>query len=128
MLASDSLRLTASLNICRALRNLNAFAWPPTISNETVEPAPAEMSEALRDEVKANPKNEAQEYDSASLRILALHHYPLALPEGEGKKVYGVPDEPFMYMVSSATFLDAAMSIDVSVILHGHRHVTGLAR
>ena len=41
-LASDSVppRLTASLKICSALRNLNAAAWPPTMSNENVEPAP----------------------------------------------------------------------------------------
>jgi hypothetical protein len=41
-LARDSVppKLTASLKICSALRNLNAAAWPPTISNENVEPAP----------------------------------------------------------------------------------------
>jgi hypothetical protein len=41
-LASDSVppRLTASLKICSALRNLNAAAWPPIMSNENVEPAP----------------------------------------------------------------------------------------
>jgi hypothetical protein len=33
-------RLTASLRICGAFRNLNAAAWPPTMSNENVEPAP----------------------------------------------------------------------------------------
>ena len=41
-LASDSVppRLTASLKICSAFRNLNAAAWPPTMSNAKVEPAP----------------------------------------------------------------------------------------
>ena len=41
-LASNSVppRLTASLKICSAFRNLNAAAWPPTMSNEKVEPAP----------------------------------------------------------------------------------------
>ena len=41
-LASDSVppRLTASLKICSAFKNLNAAAWPPTMSNENVEPAP----------------------------------------------------------------------------------------
>jgi hypothetical protein len=35
-LASDSVppRLTASLKICSEFKNLNAAAWPPTISNE----------------------------------------------------------------------------------------------
>src|SRR6202166_32235 len=41
-LASDSVppRLTASLMICSAFRNLNAASWPPRMSNENVEPAP----------------------------------------------------------------------------------------
>src|SRR6516162_8082680 len=41
-LASDSVppRLTASLKICSAFKNLNAADWPPTMSNEKVEPAP----------------------------------------------------------------------------------------
>ena len=41
-LASDSVppRLTASLKICSAFKNLNAADCPPTISNENVEPAP----------------------------------------------------------------------------------------
>jgi hypothetical protein len=33
-------RLTTSLRICSAFRNLNTAAWPPTMSNENVEPAP----------------------------------------------------------------------------------------
>jgi hypothetical protein len=88
----------------------------------------ANISKTLRQEVRTAQQNSPQENDALTIRVLALHHHPLPLPEGEGKKVYGVPDEPFMYMVSSATFLDAAMSLDVSLILHGHRHVTGLAR
>ena len=41
-LASDSVppRLTASLKICSAFKNLNAAARPPTMSKENVEPAP----------------------------------------------------------------------------------------
>src|SRR6266481_1414064 len=41
-LASDSVppRLTASLKICSAFKNLKAAPWPPTMSNENVEPAP----------------------------------------------------------------------------------------
>ena len=41
-LASDSVppRLIASLKICSAFKNLEAAAWPPTMSNENVEPAP----------------------------------------------------------------------------------------
>ncbi|ESY64004.1 phosphohydrolase [Mesorhizobium sp. LNHC252B00] len=96
---------------------------PATSYDEMVENA-ADISEILRNEIRTGPDDR----DGPTIRVLALHHHPLPLPEGEGKKVYGIPDEPFMYMVSSATFLDAAMSLDVSLILHGHRHVTGLTR
>jgi Icc protein len=88
----------------------------------------ANISETLRKEIGTTPDNGRHESDGPTIRVLALHHHPLPLPEGEGKKVYGIPDEPFMYMASSATFLDAAASLDVSLILHGHRHVTGLTR
>jgi 3',5'-cyclic-AMP phosphodiesterase len=88
----------------------------------------ADISETLRQEVKTKQATSPQKKDGLTVRLLALHHHPLPLPEGEGKKVYGVPDEPFIYMVSSATFLHAVMSLDVSLILHGHRHVTGLTR
>jgi hypothetical protein len=49
-LASDSVppRLTASLKICSAFNNLNAAAWPPTMSNENVEPAPVHCSRTDR--------------------------------------------------------------------------------
>jgi hypothetical protein len=45
-LASDSVppRLSASLKICSAFKNLNAAAWPPAMSNENVEPAPVHCS------------------------------------------------------------------------------------
>ena len=88
----------------------------------------ADISKTLRQEVKTAYRNSHQENDELTIRVLALHHHPLPLPDGEGRKTYGVPEEPFMYMVSSATFLDAAMSLNVSLILHGHRHVTGIAR
>jgi 3',5'-cyclic-AMP phosphodiesterase len=65
----------------------------------------------------------------ADFRILALHHHPLPIAEGEGFKELGfIPDEGFMYLQSPATFLCAAMSFGCQVILHGHRHVSGVAR
>jgi hypothetical protein len=64
----------------------------------------------------------------AVVRILALHHHPLPQAAGEGKRVYGIPDEPLMYLVSPATFLAAAISVNANLILHGHRHVRGLTR
>jgi hypothetical protein len=47
-LASDSVppRLTASLKICSAFKDLNAAAWPPITSNENVEPAHIESGAA----------------------------------------------------------------------------------
>jgi 3',5'-cyclic AMP phosphodiesterase CpdA len=62
------------------------------------------------------------------VRILALHHHPLPQATGEGKRFLGVPDEPLMYLASPATFLEAATSLNVDLVLHGHRHVEGLTR
>jgi hypothetical protein len=68
-------------------------------------------------------------HEVGELRVLALHHHPLPLAEGEGFKELGfIPDEGFMYLQSPATFLSAAISLGCHVILHGHRHVFGLAR
>lgn len=62
------------------------------------------------------------------VRVLALHHHPLPQATGEGKRFLGSPDEPMMYLASPATFLEAATSLNVNLILHGHRHVEGLTR
>ncbi|MDA9436746.1 metallophosphoesterase family protein [Bradyrhizobium sp. CCBAU 51627] len=62
------------------------------------------------------------------VRVLALHHHPLPQATGEGKRFLGVPDEPLMYLAAPATFLEAATSLNVTMVLHGHRHVEGLSR
>jgi hypothetical protein len=62
------------------------------------------------------------------VRVLAMHHHPLPQATGEGKRFLGVPDEPLMYLASPATFLEAATSLNVDLVLHGHRHVEGLTR
>ena len=62
------------------------------------------------------------------MRVLALHHHPLPQATGEGKRFLGVPDEPLMYLAAPATFLEAATSLNVIMVLHGHRHVEGLTR
>ena len=62
------------------------------------------------------------------VRVLALHHHPLPQATGEGKRFLGVPDEPLMYLAAPATFLEAATSLNVNLVLHGHRHVEGLTR
>lgn len=62
------------------------------------------------------------------VRVLALHHHLLPQATGEGKRFLGVPDEPLMYLAAPATFLEAATSLNVNLVLHGHRHVEGLTR
>ncbi|WP_426613406.1 metallophosphoesterase family protein [Bradyrhizobium sp. McL0616] len=62
------------------------------------------------------------------VRLLALHHHPLPQATGEGKRFLGAPDEPLMYLAAPATFLEAATSLNVNLVLHGHRHVEGLTR
>ena len=60
--------------------------------------------------------------------MLALHHHPLPQATGEGKRFLGAADEPLMYLAAPATFLEAATSLNVNLVLHGHRHVEGLSR
>jgi hypothetical protein len=62
------------------------------------------------------------------VRVLALHHHPLPQATGEGKRFLGAPDEPLMYLAAPATFLEAATSLNINLVLHGHRHVEGLTR
>ncbi|MGX1317256.1 Icc protein [Bradyrhizobium sp. USDA 377] len=62
------------------------------------------------------------------VRVLALHHHPLPQATGEAKRFLGAPDEPLMYLAAPATFLEAATSLNVDLVLHGHRHVEGLTR
>jgi Icc protein len=62
------------------------------------------------------------------VRIVALHHHPVPLLEGEGEKYFGADAENFAYLQRPARFLAACNSIGVSIILHGHRHGMGLRR
>lgn len=67
--------------------------------------------------------------DSNLVRFVALHHHPLPIADGEGKKELGlIPDESFMYLHCPATFLSSVISIRTHLILHGHRHVAGMTR
>jgi hypothetical protein len=62
-------------------------------------------------------------------RIAALHHHPLPFPNGEGTRIAGVlEDEPYMYLKHPASFLGACMSWNIRLVLHGHKHIHGLAR
>jgi Icc protein len=72
------------------------------------------------------------------VRILAVHHHPLPLAEGESSKLINVTiagagmrafdTETLMFLKNPARLLNACMASSVKLILHGHRHVTGLAR
>lgn len=88
----------------------------------------ADLASSLKKQIASRPSKEYLEPQNSIVRVLALHHHPLPQATGEGKHVLGVPDEPLMYLVSPATFLEAALSLNVSLILHGHRHVQGLTR
>ena len=61
-------------------------------------------------------------------RVAVLHHHPLPLADAEDGKVLGIRDEGFTYLQSPARFLHACMNCGVCLILHGHQHVSGIAR
>lgn len=80
------------------------------------------------DAEKTEPNLETEERIGL-VRVVAIHHHPLPLQAGEGQKILGVvKDEGMMYLESPASFLDACLHSNVSLILHGHRHVEGLTR
>ncbi|MBR0825415.1 metallophosphoesterase [Bradyrhizobium manausense] len=88
----------------------------------------ARLSAELAGSLSADGRADYIEPAENLVRVLALHHHPLPQATGEGKRFLGNPDEPMMYLASPATFLEAATSLNVNFILHGHRHVEGLTR
>jgi 3',5'-cyclic AMP phosphodiesterase CpdA len=88
----------------------------------------ARLSVELAGSIRSAGRAHYSEPAEKLVRVLALHHHPLPQATGEGKRFLGVPDEPLMYLAAPATFLEAATSLNVALILHGHRHVEGLSR
>jgi hypothetical protein len=88
----------------------------------------ARLSAELAGSLSADRSTHYIEPSENLVRVLAMHHHPLPQATGEGKRFLGSPDEPMMYLASPATFLEAATSLNVNFILHGHRHVEGLTR
>ncbi|MGY4367605.1 3',5'-cyclic AMP phosphodiesterase CpdA [Bradyrhizobium sp. LB1.3] len=88
----------------------------------------ARLSVELADSLRSAGRADYAEPAENLVRVLALHHHPLPQATGEGKRFLGVPDEPLMYLAAPATFLEAATSLNVDLVLHGHRHVEGLTR
>jgi Icc protein len=62
------------------------------------------------------------------IRIIAIHHHPLPLAEGEENRTLGLVEENYMYLQAPAKFLEACVTCHVNLIIHGHRHVLGLAK
>ncbi|QOZ42967.1 metallophosphoesterase [Bradyrhizobium sp. CCBAU 53340] len=88
----------------------------------------ARLSVELVGSIGSAARAEYSEPAENLVRVLALHHHPLPQATGEGKRFLGVPDEPLMYLAAPATLLEAATSLNVNLVLHGHRHVEGLTR
>ena len=92
---------------------------------------PAEYNKLVRQfyESEANDLNLPSEERAGLLRVVAVHHHPLPLAAGEGQRILGMlKDESLMYLESPAQMLDGCIDCNVSLILHGHRHVQGLVR
>jgi Icc protein len=101
---------------------INEEAYASLVTNAAL------LSRQLRNTGADRTQDDFVDPLNSIVRLLALHHHPLPHASGEGKTVFGLPDEPFMYLIGPATFLDAAISLDVKLILHGHRHVHGFTR
>jgi 3',5'-cyclic AMP phosphodiesterase CpdA len=89
----------------------------------------AEYDSLLKKYYDAESNTLPNEEVEGILRIVAVHHHPLPLAEGEDQKIlHSIKDENLMYLESPAKFLEACFSYDVRLILHGHRHVQGITR
>ena len=88
----------------------------------------ARLSVELAGSMGSSGRADYAEPVESLVRVLALHHHPLPQATGEGKRFLGASDEPLMYLAAPATFLEAATSLNVNLVLHGHRHVEGLTR
>lgn len=63
------------------------------------------------------------------LRVAALHHHPIPMAEGESANPDSpISDEDYMYLKRPASFLRGCLESHVSIVLHGHRHVSGVTR
>jgi Icc protein len=102
--------------------NVDQSAYSAMVSDS------ARLSVELAGSLGAGGRADYAEPAENLVRVLALHHHPLPQATGEGKRFLGVPDEPLMYLAAPATFLEAATSLNVDLVLHGHRHVEGLTR
>lgn len=72
------------------------------------------------------------------IRMLVVHHHPLPLVQGEDQKVLNftvagaglksLNNEQFMFLRNPARLLHACLDSSVRLVLHGHRHVSGIAK
>jgi 3',5'-cyclic AMP phosphodiesterase CpdA len=117
LLDSNSASLTTL-----ASGNLDGRAYNAMVTHS------AQLSVELAGSIGSAGRADYSEPAENLVRVLAMHHHPLPQATGEGKRFLGVPDEPLMYLAAPATFLEAATSLNVNLVLHGHRHVEGLSR
>ncbi|MCP3369201.1 metallophosphoesterase family protein [Bradyrhizobium cajani] len=103
-------------------RGIDQRAYSATVTDS------ARLSVELAGSLGSAGRGDYAEPAENLVRVLALHHHPLPQATGEGKRFLGAPDEPLMYLAAPATFLEAATSLNVNLVLHGHRHVEGLTR
>ena len=59
---------------------------------------------------------------SSCPKVALLHHHPFPLPATKLDERL----EPFNIMVNAHQFLSAAADFDIDIVLHGHRHISGL--
>ena len=62
-----------------------------------------------------------REWTSANHRLVALHHHVVPLPHGVGR---GAPSEIGMRLDDAKTVAEVFDELDVTLVMHGHRHVS----
>jgi len=59
-----------------------------------------------------------------SIKIAILHHHPLPLPSKNLDKI----SDNLIFLRNAHEFLDACCEVGIDVILHGHKHISGLSK
>jgi len=83
---------------------------------------PRDQFRHLKEQYQEHLKSDGVRWDDCLL-VAILHHHPLPLPDTRS----GENLEPFHILENSSEFLRAACDTGIHLILHGHKHVSGMA-
>ena len=97
--------------------NIKSFGFAQGRINE-----PEKLLNNISDKYKNIANDKGFSYQSC-LKIVLTHHHPLPLPTPRREEKI----EPLMLFQNAYQFLDIITDYDINLLLHGHKHVSGIA-